>query len=526
MKKLFTLMMLFVAGCLCANAQYSEFKDVQFKFKKHAAYDSDCLSERRREQIYNNTTYFPHMGTPKALVILVDFQDVHFTIDNPKEAFNKYLNGGYLSVAADGPIGRNYGSVAQYFDDCSFGLFRPQFTLAGPVRLSQNLAVYGANERMDLLIPEACRLVDDEVNFADFDSNADGYVDLVYIIYAGYSESIDGNSTDCIWPKSGTTSGGEYDGKKVLRYGVNGELNGTPADAQKYGLLANGIGLFCHEFSHCLGFADLYGYETTDPSKYSEMNNQGMEFWDLMDSGCYLNNGYTPIEYSAWEREAMGWIRVDTLDAPADIVLGTVQKTKKAYRVLNSNDVTNQEYFMLENIQKEGWNQYLNGHGMLVTHVDFAPNRFEVGSLPNSTKGHPRMTVVAADGLLLSSYLIGHYYNGALITHSTIRTDEAGDPFPGTAENTELTDESVVTYPLYSGTSMNKPITMISEGTDGVISFKFMGGSNTAVNNPSVGSDSFVKQPYYTLDGRKMGTDSSVLPKGIYIVGKKKAVVH
>lgn len=528
MKKFFTALMTFSACCMTGNAQNTDLEGIQFQFKKHAP-TTQHASGKRFEQVYDNSSYFPHVGNPKALVILAEFQDVRFSVDDPKGTFEKYLNGSYLTQAADGSVGRNYGSVAQYFDDCSFGLFRPQFDLVGPVLLSEKLSTYGkgSNDRIDLLLPEVCKLVDDEVDFSEYDSNNDGAVDLVYVIYAGYSESISGNSSDCIWPKSGITSGGTYDGKRVSRYGVNGELNGTPETTKQYGFLVNGIGLFCHEFSHCLGLPDLYGYETSDASKYDQMNNQGMEYWDLMDAGCYLNNGYTPIPYTAWEREAMGWLEIDTLDTPANITLATVQDGAKAYRLLNDNDATGHEYFMLENIQKKGWASYANGHGLLVTHVDFAPYTFEVGGRPNGTNGHPRMTVVAADGLLLSSYLVDATYKGKVITQSDIRIDEQGDPFPGTSGNTELTDESVVKFPIYTGTAMDKPITEIAETADGVVTFKFMGGMQTAVNSLSLDAEGHgTTAVCYTLDGRRVGNDWSQLPKGIYIIGKQKVVVR
>ena len=130
-----------------------------------------------------------------------------------------------------------------------------------PVTVSKNSAYYGNNEgsadgdtNFPQMIKEACQQVDGKVNFADYDSDGDGYVDLVYVIYAGYSESISGNSGDCLWPKSGTVGGlGTYDGKTVSRFGINNELNNTPADTQDGKYYINGIGLFCHEFSHTLG---------------------------------------------------------------------------------------------------------------------------------------------------------------------------------------------------------------------------------------------------------------------------------
>ena len=160
--------------------------------------------------------YFPHTGSPKAVVILVDFSDLEFSVTDPFASFNDYLNAeGTGTIQNRGNReDRNYGSVRQYFSDMSGGLFTPQFDLYGPYKLSKGAAYYGEGEkdnssRIQEMIQEACTLADVDINYADYDSNNDGYIDLVYIIYAGYSESVSNNSSDCIWPKSGTTNGGK-----------------------------------------------------------------------------------------------------------------------------------------------------------------------------------------------------------------------------------------------------------------------------------------------------------------------------
>lgn len=211
----------------------------------------------------------------------------------------------------------NYGSVREYFKHCSLGKFVPQFDVVGPVTLSQHFAYYGKNRseddidiHCDQMLGEACSLVDDQVDFSQYDADGDGCVDLVYVIYAGYSESISGNSDDCLWPKSGATLFYRYDqngnpagnlecdGMSFSRYGINNELNGTPKDTQDGKYLLNGIGLFCHEFSHTMGLPDHY--PVSGSSTYAD--NQSPEYWDLMDAGEYTQDGYCPTPYTPWER--------------------------------------------------------------------------------------------------------------------------------------------------------------------------------------------------------------------------------
>lgn len=501
----------------------------------------------RREPMAEDATLLPHRGSPRIPVILIEFSDTAFKVPDTHAVFNKYLNADELfDKNVDTDMGNNHGSVRRYFTDMSFGAFTPQFDLYGPYSLSQPLKRYGAgyssSEDMDALFADACSAADNDIDFSQYDANGDGNVDLVYIIYAGYSQSIAGNSTECIHPKSGTLSTRPaFDGKKIVRYGVNNELNGRPED-QTNGLLINGIGLFCHEFSHCMGLPDMY----PSPGSVAERCiNQNMDYWDLMDAGEYTYNGYRPTEYTAWERERFGWLKIDTLSTPADITLSTLARGGKAYRIINDNDPTGHEYYIVENVQKEGWNKSLFGHGLLVSHVDYDDYQFTLGGCKvNSTAGHPRMTIMAADGMFVPEYFIGETiaegrtddekkvnadlfekYGGQEFTTTMYKDEAAADPFPGTSKVSQLTnDSSPATAWTYTGNYMNKPLTEIAEDTDnGTVSFKFMGGAadikNMEMNPPTE------KTIIYSLDGRPVGTDISVLDKGIYIINKKKVAL-
>ena len=503
-------------------------------------------ARQRREPIKDDNTLLPHTGSPRVPVILVEFSDVSFSVTDPKATFGKYLNATELfNSETDPDMGMNYGSVKRYFTDMSFGQFSPCFDVYGPVKLQQPLARYGAgnssSEDMNSLFADACRAVDAEADFSDYDSNGDGMVDLVYIIYAGYSQSIAGNSTDCIHPKSGTLSADiTLDGKRLARYGVNNELNGTPDDQQAYGLLINGIGLFCHEFSHCMGLPDLY----PAPGSVAERCiNQNLDYWSLMDAGEYTMEGYRPTEYTAWERECFGWTKIDTLSSPQDVTLKPLSAGGKAYRIINDNDKTGREYYIVENVQQTGWNRYILGHGMLVFHVDYDESQFTLGGCKvNNEPGHPRLTVIAADGMFMPEYFayttvgepateLERQINAALtdkygetyISSAIYRDEAAGDPFPGTGGTTALTDTGTPAALTYTGGTMGKPITGITEsGADGTITFKFMGGGTTGITDAcATPADAKI----YSIDGRYMGNDTKRLPHGVYIVNGRKVVI-
>lgn len=490
-----------------------------------------ALRRISKESIAESGSLFPHKGSPRAIVILAEFEDVKFTIEDPQRSFDDYFNSPESLVNYGRGENKNLSSVSKYFSDVSFGQFVPQFDVYGPVQVPNPLSYYGGaesggkGENMRDLFQDACSLMDETIDYSQYDANDDGRVDLVIIIYAGYSESMSGNSADCIWPKAGTVNGGTYDGKKVSRYAVSAELTGYPGcwGSEPFERI-NGIGTMCHEFCHTLGLPDLY--PTVQSAKG---DNQGMEYWSLMDSGNYLSNGYQPTALNAWEREAFGWINISTLDETQDLTLTPIDAGGKAYRILNDNDSSGHEYFIIENIQKIGCNIAQKGHGMLVYHVDYDSLAF---SMPhnnvNNIVGHPRMTVVPADNCLFAQYNIGKTIDGVRITNSYFYSELAGDPFPGSGNVRELTEmTNHVNFKVYNGDKLDKGFCNIFEDENGVISLSFITNySDYMLDIHEIKSTpQGVYDEIYTLDGRRILKPG----KGVYIVrmkdGKKQIVV-
>lgn len=463
----------------------------------------------RKMKIRDDSTLFPHMGSPKALVILVEFTDTTFTLPDPKASFNDYLNNETGNIVDRGHgENRNAKGVKGYFKDMSFGQFTPQFDVVGPVKLSHPLRYYGAgNDYMSRLIPDACSAVNDSVDFSQYDSNGDGYVDLVYVIYAGHSESEAGNSTDDIWPKSGYSDFGTFDGKKVYRYGVNNELNGRETSKNK---LINGIGLFCHEFSHTMGLPDIYA--TSGAPGYNK-DNFGMEFWDLMDGGEYVHSGRFPTAYTSWEREVMGWMNVDTLTDTAHVVLRTIDSkgdSARSCKIVNPS--VKNEAIYLQNIQNKGWNYYLPGHGLLVYRVSYASDDVNFADNPNNGS-RPRIVCIPADGKLGA---IADYADDS--TPDNYYADMAGDTYPGTSNVS-----SIASFTMYSGDALDRPILNIKEdGT--LVSFDYLGKKIPSAINSVMVNDKATDR-IFNLNGMLMGTDKTRLPKGIYIINGKKIVL-
>ena len=463
----------------------------------------------------DGVAYFPHTGSPKALVILAEFADTLFTIQNTKQVFTNYLmNEGHFTETSYGQ-NMSYKGVRGYFKDCSYGLFTPAFDVVGPVKLPKPQTYYGVgNDNITDLMTDACNAVDNEVDFSQYDANGDGMVDLVYIIYAGHSANYRGNASTDIWPKSGTTILSKtFDGKSIRRYGVSNELAGRE-NKKKEKETINGIGLFCHEFSHTLGLPDIYAYKTDA----EDQNDQGMELWDLMDGGTEVQGGRVPSPYLAWEREAMGWMSIDTLTTDCHIAnLKTIDNSGKAYKILNP--LASNEYIVLQSIQKGGWYQgWGNGSypkGLLVYRVSYASNKVNVFDFPNNVKGKPRVIVVPADGEIIAAAHAGTM-NNYLLQHNN-------DLYPYNGI------DSIKGFKMFNESTLERSIFNITE-TDGVdinnryVSFDFRDRITTGIQSAAIKETNVSDNRIYTLDGRFVGTDKDILPRGIYIQDRKKFV--
>lgn len=362
---------------------------------------------------------FPTAGSTKALVLLVAFQDIKFRQDyNPADYFWRMLNQpGFSDLGGT-------GSASDYFDENSFGEFTPEFDVVGPITLSRPEAFYGVNglEVIDrnagLMVVDACRMIDAEIDFSQYDCDDDGEIDNVFVFYAGLGEA-SGGSPMTIWPHSSDV---KYfidekvilDGKLLGRYACSNEIMNNQPD---------GIGTFVHEFSHVMGLPDLYA------TSYTDAFTPGS--WDVMDYGSYNNDSRTPPLMSSFERHALGWSN------PAQPKSGRIQipsmaniRNGYAYRV-NDNEI-----YYLETRVQEGWDKYIPGEGLLIWHVNYSPSVWNSNTVNNSPDKQ-YVDIIEADGKKDEKTRSGDSFPGAdgvrsvdCNTHNPLKTwADASGPF-------------------------------------------------------------------------------------------------
>lgn len=390
---------------------------------------------------------------PRGLVILVNFKDTKFNASNKQEAMDDLMNSS--SYTHNGAT----GSVRQFFSDQSDGQYKPDFDVIGPVTLANTVAHYGANdsEGNDVLpgdmVVEACSIANalHNVDFTQYDNDSDGYVDFVYLIYAGKGEA-DGGAANTIWPHSwdvysAAASGyasfnksqyyarATFDGKRVLNYACSGELSGVGA--------RTGIGTIAHEFGHVIGLPDLYDIDYGQ--NYEDEATPGA--WHIMDGGSYNNHGKTPPNYTIYDKYFLGWKTPINPGATAQnlSLIANGQSGYQGYQIASSNSLltatsTNTVYY-IENRQQSGWDAALPGHGMLIWKITYNQTAWDNNG-PNVENGNLRYALVSATG-------------------QTTKIGTAADPFPGTKRKTE-----------WRGIS-SKPLLNITE-SDGKISLGYI----------------------------------------------------
>lgn len=467
--------------------------------------------------------HITYKGVKKGLVVLVDFKNKPFADGHDLEYYKNIINGKDFTNEEEGYV----GSVRDYFLAQSNGQFELDFDVVGPVTMSNKYGYYGGDseyqkdEKVYEMIKEASDAIQDQVNLKDYDWDGDGEADQVFFLYAGLGQA-SSNNASTIWPHEselrywpcGVLS---YPTGKINTYACANELQPETQGSSRY--ISAGIGTICHEFSHCLGFADMY--DTSGGGGY------GMSVFDVMDQGSYNGNGFVPCNYTAFERIYAGWVEPIELIDPATVKdMKSVSDYGRPFIMYNYKNTN--EYFLMENRQNTGWDEGLYGsNGLLITHVNYVPSRWANNSVNASTQKIQCCTVVNADGSREIS--------------NTLSLQ--GDLYPyeskGVTMNDEFTDDSEPASKLYNKNSDNSfalgiPITQIKR-LKGSISFLVCGGDDkNVIDNTFKGvvdgingitvADKTRDNRIYSIDGRYLGTDASALGKGIYVVGGKKIV--
>jgi M6 family metalloprotease-like protein len=346
----------------------------------------------------------------KGLIILINYTDKKFSMSEPSDFYNDMVNTpNYTGYTLNGRRVYMTGSVRDYFYDNSNQIFDPSFDVVGPFDVSYSCRYPNGTSNAENVFLAALRAADDTVDYSNYDTDGDGYVDMVFFLVAGFSANYTGNDDSYLWPHMFYLYDAPIlDDMEFGLYACSTEIAGW----ENYYSDVNGIGTFCHEFGHVLGLPDLY--DTDYSGSGGESRHPGD--WSIMSGGSGDNFGRNPVGYCLYERYALGFTTPTLISSPGPKVLDPLDTSNQGLRL---NTPNKQEYFLLENRQAGKWDRNLPGHGMLVARVDSSNVRaWEY----NDVNVNPHR---------MYYYLLRAQYSGR---------DSGSDPFPGTANVTELTN--------------------------------------------------------------------------------------
>ena len=357
----------------------------------------------------------PLRGKVRVIVVLVEFSDKSMA-QTRKHFEDLFFSLGVLPKK----------SVREYYRDVTHGLIDIQGDVVGPYRLPQSLKTYAhaaagtgsAVPNAQTMARDAVTASDPNVNFTPYDNDGNGYVDAFIVIHAGPGGEVTGNPDD-IWSHKWTLDGGarNVDNTKIYAYLT------VPEDCK--------IGVCAHELGHLLfGFPDLYD---------TDYSSEGIGNWCLMAGGSWGGGGDTPVHPSAWCKANQGWVKVDVSKTNGQLSIPDVKSSHTVHRLWNKGAVGN-EYFLLENRQRTGFDVSLPGAGLLIWHVD-------EGQTSNTDENHYKVALMQADG-------------ARDMEHNRDRGD-AGDPYPGDHNNRTFNSTSTPNSKSYSHADSHVAVTGI-----------------------------------------------------------------
>lgn len=441
---------LFPSGVLAHNADARTPQERQFvgtlqarlidKPAANAAIDTKRNAAPQRAEQYDYKNF-------RGLIVLIEYTDTKFEMDDPHDFYDHMVNDKDYKGFTDknGNWVPCTGSVRDYYYDQSGGLFDPVFDIVGPVKVDYASTDHNANKNTPKIFKSALDKIDPEVDFSVYDGDNDKFIDFVFFIGAGPAACYMGNDSTLLWPHAYVltlaTLLHSYDGLYGYKYACCTEIYGWTDKPES--LETQGIGVMCHEFSHVLGLRDHYdaNYDTDGLSHHPG-------YWDVMAAAPSLNVARTPAAFSLYERWALGWVNPPVITEHGKYTLRPIDGTGEGYII--RTPVEN-EYFTLENRQRTKWDEYLPGHGMLITRIDSTSEVPWTLNQVNARAGHNYLELVRA-------------------WNDTPDKDLDSDPFPGTKNVTFITNDTQPNLRSWDGVDCEWNIHNIAENGE-MISF-------------------------------------------------------
>ncbi|MCX6829122.1 MAG: M6 family metalloprotease domain-containing protein [candidate division Zixibacteria bacterium] len=373
-------------------------------------------------------------GTFNALAILLKFADKNSSVE--ASAFDTLIF-----------IDRQ-STVRNYYKEISYGQLdivtvnlpstigwtsAPQ-TYAYYCNGQNGMGAYPQNSQK--LCEDIVDLVNPLVDFSNYDNDLDGFVDALILVHTGPGAEVTWSDND-IWSHKWGIVPRSKDGVYINEYCIQPEYWYTPGDIT--------CGVFCHELGHILGLPDLYDTDTPRDS-------YGIGKWSLMAYGSWngpTGRGDYPAHPDAWSRIRFGFASATNVVANINnAFIPGVEGGGDIYRLWSGGSLAD-EYFLIENRQKTGYDSYLPSSGLLIWHIDETRPGNDKQWYPGyEANGHYRVALEQSDGLFEME--------------KNSSSGNAGDPFPGSGAHTSFSSTTLPSTNSYAGANSIVAVSDIS----------------------------------------------------------------
>ena len=290
--------------------------------------------------VYGLTGGLPNTGEPKILVIPVTFTDY----DAP-EGMKERLEKAFFGTSED----TGWESLQSYYYKSSFGKLNITGTVLDPFPTNQSSGYYEKLGSEDAavcqIIKAALEYYDATIDYSEYDTDNDGYIDGLYLVYTAPVNYKSNDSLYWAFTYEYFTSDVEYyDNVEADYYCFFGydfldeELaNGTTPTINTETII--------HESGHMLGLDDYYDYDDSKGPK------GGLGGADMMD--------YNIGDHNTYSKAILGWVNpyvVNGYDITID--LGKAVETGQSIIVTNTwNNTYFDEYLLIEYYTPTGLNE-------------------------------------------------------------------------------------------------------------------------------------------------------------------------
>lgn len=416
-----------------------------------------------KETLANSSQRTSSTGTIKNIVIFIRFLNQN-EYTTPLSSYEAMCNStvsesmhGYFLADSDNQLTVNatfcpnpVGGIVRSFQD---GHNRGYFS---PYNASTNPEGYGDEDtgrfRMHAMFRAAVNAVGSSVpSGLNVDGDGDGFVDNVIFVMQGDPDPVWGSM---LWPQQwfldflpmGINTV-YINNKIVCTYNI--QLSNSLVNPVDFSTM--GMGVLCHEFSHSIGFPDLYHYE--------EDNLDPVGPWELMGSQGTIPQPhftYAKQKYAGWT----GSITTITPTAtPTTYTLAAINDSPfAAYRI--SSSMPNQFYLLEYRKQSAAYGSSLPGSGLIVYRIT---QYYEMGTIQFPLEGN-------SDGPPDEFYV--YRPNGDIDLNGQLAQAHLSGAV-GRSSLYNYTDTRPWLYNLNGQVSLdgNIQLTDINENADGTISF-------------------------------------------------------